>query len=212
MFRALFFKELRDGLPIALAGFLVEIWMAAWLINPGADRRTFVLEWSEPQIGTGIAAIGLGVLLGLWQTLPETLLGTYGFLFHSARNPARIVGAKIAAALALYLGAIALPLVVAIGWLVSETDRVVPLQWSDSRYFWVIASSGFVAYLGALSAGIRGAPWKEGVRQLAGAGVVVSGILVALGSPFFGTAVGALISTGAAAAVWAFTGVSRREF
>lgn len=212
MFRSLVWKELRDGWGFGLLALLWQVIGSVVLVREASRNPVGAFEIWDLQASIALVSIGFGTVLGLWQSVPEAVLGTDSFLAHTARVRARIVAAKMTAGLALVTVAIMLPLLAGVVTVLHLVEWIVPLGWADSRYLWITAASGYVAYLGALAVGLRGVPWREGVRQLVGAGVIGLGVAVALQSPFFGIAVASLVVTGGIAAVWAFTGYAAREF
>ena len=209
MFRALVWKELRGAWPIALVGLGLQAIFAWAFWKTSAYSSIGLFRDDETLIVLGSFSMGTGVLLALWMTLPETIVGTSSLLVHLVRSRGRVVSAKVMAGLMLW-GITSIPILIVLA-VVFASGRT-PFDLVHARYFLVILASGIAAFLAMLAAGLRGFPWKEGWAQLGGICAAAVGIWVTLALPWFGGAVLALAVTTAFCLAWAFTGLSVREF
>ena len=225
MFRALLWKELRSGWPVAALGLVFFSWIALSIAKdfaPGMMREFDVFtNWTHSRVAFGelgglgsmlaFFSISFGVLLGLWQTLPESLGGTAAFLVQTARSRERIVSAKIVAACILFAASVFLPAVLGIESVIRNNDWIIPLMWSDFGASWIALACGVIAYLGVLAAGLRGPPWREGFRQLSGLVVVAACIAFARSEWALDLTLGAMAACAGFAGLWAFTGFAGRD-
>src|SRR3972149_3366007 len=99
MMLALMRKEIRSCWPFAVPALLAQAWIA---LPVGADFDSDLLRAFDLWSLVGFVSIGLGVVLGLWQTLAESAQGTTPLLVHLVRNRARIVVAKALSALLIF--------------------------------------------------------------------------------------------------------------
>lgn len=212
MFKALLWKELRAGLPFALAALLAATLHAAHLVSEAPADPIGIFERSDAVFLPALLAIAFGIALGLWQTVPESSTGTAALLAHMAGRRASVVAAKMLAAAIFFAAALFLPLFIGAATIIARSEWVIPLGWSDTPYLWVLQAGGFVSYLGVLACGLRGLPWKEGFRQLGGLGVALVGVTAGFAVPWLGAAVATLAMTAILLGAWAFAGFATREF
>lgn len=212
MFRALVWKEVRGCWPFALAALLAQLALCVNRLGAARFEPVKIFEEAEFVLVLQFITILFPVFLGFWQTLTESASGTAAFAFQTARNRKAILASKVAAGLALYGLAVVLPLVVTMAVIVGRSPYFLPLTWADTGYLWVILWAGGAAYLGALSIGISGLPWREGPRQIAGGVVFGLGILLGLESPFPSWAAAVLTATTLLGGAWAWVGFEAREF
>lgn len=210
MFRSLLWKELRGAWVFGLAALLVQAGIA-WDALRHADRdpvRAFSRD--DTQVAASLLAFGLAVAMALWQTLPEMVVGTAPFLVQTARSRPQIVAAKILAGAAYFLAVVVLPLAVTLAVTLRKTESYY--DWSDSRLLWFFVAAAFATYLGVLAVFLRGYPWREAPRQIAGAGLILMGILGSLLPSDFGIALGILGATSLYAAAWGMSGFASRGY
>jgi hypothetical protein len=228
MFRALVWKEVRDCRLWALVMLLGSGWLAASMafdfeshllreIDVFSFRGDTPIDPSRDDVLTAavaLCAVLFGAVLGLWQTIPESSSGTAGFFVHLARRRTRVAAAKLAAGLALFGGAVALPLVAGAALMIQRQTWLVPLGWSDFHAVWLTLGCGALAWLGCLAAGLREAPWRRPAEALAGVIVVGAAVMsaLALRDHAFGLAVMMVTATATLAGVWLFSGLAAREF
>jgi hypothetical protein len=212
MFRALYWKELRASWPFAVVALLAQGILCATCLEEAPINPISVFEEPEILHLLEILSVGFGFFLGLWQTFPESAMGTTEFLVQTARSRTAIVGGKLAAGLTLMAAALFVPLFITAALIIRRSSYFIPLTWADAAYWGVICWSGGTAYVWAVAIGLRGLPWKEGVQQIAGAAVGLLGIYMALISPVLGWAVAILGVTTVLAAKWAWMGFGAREF
>ena len=174
MFRAMAIKELRETRGIALlalAAFAVVIWI----------QVTSLLKWNPrtlPFVGDGFmggyvfVSGALAAALGLRQTLGESIVGTYPFLFHRPATRRWLIGVKLLVGLVAYLICGLAPILVY--GMIAATPGVhaSPFFWAMSTPAWLVWLSMTVVYFGAFLAGIRPGRWFfSRLFPLAGAGL-----------------------------------------
>lgn len=100
-----------------------------------------------------------GLVFGLWQTLGESLQGTWIFYLHRPAERRNLILAKVAAGLACLLVALGLPLVLYAIWAAVPGTHASPFEWwmtGPTAQAWGFAG---VAYLAAFLSGLRPARW-----------------------------------------------------
>lgn len=210
MLRSLLWKELRTCWPFAAAALALQSVFSFLLVRQASRNYLHELDRDDTVMPVLFLSFGLGIALGLWQSLGEGFLGTDALLAHAARRRSRVVAAKLLAGTLLQAAAFWLPLGAGLAAFLARTQA--PLLWSDARYLWIVAGGGWIAYLGVLAAGLRGMPWREGGRQLLGLAALFVLVAVAVDGRRFDVAVGALAAGAAFAVAWAFSGFAAREF
>jgi hypothetical protein len=170
MYRALAYKEWRETWWLGGIAFLIlsaHVYSAVGLTFQ-FDR--FAWEWQVVRttvpFSTGeldelvaYTACTLGVALGLWQTLGESLRGTWRFLRHRPMSFPAIVLTKIVAGLGLLLVATALPILFYAIWAATPGTHASPFQWSMSVPTWRNWFVSSTAYLAAFLIGLRDVRW-----------------------------------------------------
>lgn len=210
MFRSLFWKELRGAWLFGLAALLAQA-VVAWDFLSHVERATGNLfRRGDTEVAVNLLAFGFAIALGLWQAIPEMVVGTAPFLVQTARSRPKIVAAKIAAGAAWFAAVVALPFAAMAGRAIAKTESFY--DWSDTRLLWLFIAMAFVAYLGVLAVFLRGYPWREAPRQIAGAGAILLGILLALLPSSFPGGLAVLAVTAAYAVAWAISGFEARGF
>ena len=185
MVKALLIKECRENLwlgGIAMAVLLFEVavqtrWdggFVGWqldrwtvLVTPTGEIP-FVRD-SFSHTVPGVAAL-LALALGFWQTMGESLRGTYMLLFHLPVARWRLVGTKLLVGLCIYSAATAVPVLLFASWAASPGTHASPFYWSMTLPTWQALIALMMLYLAAFLCGLRASRWF-GSRLLPLAGV-----------------------------------------
>jgi hypothetical protein len=119
------------------------------------------LPFSDGDFTVGIAASAaiLGALLGFWQTLLESVSGTWPFLMHRPLTRRGMLLKKLASGAVLLAAATGLPVLLYALWVATIGSRTVPFRWWMTAETWVLWFTSFGVYLAAFLVGIREARW-----------------------------------------------------
>ena len=171
MYRTLAWKELRETWWMGLAGCLAVL-VAIWNeLRLDFDLETFRLQsfthfngrppFSDGDFTMGIAvsAAVLGLLLGFWQTLFESVSGTWPFLMHRPLTRRGMLLTKLGTGTALLAFATGLPVLLYALWLGTIGSRIVPFRWWMTTETWAVWFTTFGVYLAAFLVGLREARW-----------------------------------------------------
>ena len=192
--RAMFYKEVRETaaiVAIALAFYFyfdvkaMRHDLLPWL--SGADTEPMGYDYEQyffeiPFVGRGHMAeitwvsAGLCIALGLWQSLGESIFGTWLFLLHRPVARARLIGVKLLTGVGLYLVCAAAAIVAYACWAAAAGTHASPFEWSMTVPAWKVWITMPLVYLGAFLSGIRPARWV-GTRLLP---LAVAGFLAAV--------------------------------
>jgi hypothetical protein len=161
----LFYKELREIWWMGLIALVVVAFIVfdAMGVELGHDWR---IQWfrkrgQSPFIGqhdfaanVGFTVLCLGGALGLWQTLVESVGGTWSYLLQRPIARRRVVATKLVAGMTLLVVSIGLPLLGYFLWALSGAHGAPFELWmtEDTLRFW---ATGTVGYLAAFLIGIR---------------------------------------------------------
>lgn len=168
MYRALAFKELRETWwtgAIAAIVLCSVVWEDVGLNGDFATLRItwrpnrIPFQYSDIQSALPIVAACLAVVLGLWQTLGESVRGTWRFLRQRPIPLPRLLLVKMGAGLALLYASTAIPFGLYLAWAVSERMHSSPFVWRmalPTCLAWLAASA---VYLASFLVGIREARW-----------------------------------------------------
>jgi hypothetical protein len=169
MYRALLFKELREVWWTGAIAFLVlccVVWdqvgldidvLTFRLVLPSYVRVPFQSDDMESAV-TAVSAC-LAVVLALWQTLGESVRGTWRYLRHRPIRFSRLLLTKMAAGLGVLLVSTGAPIALYLRWAMSEDLHGSPFDWqmaAPTLSAWLFAPT---AYLAAYLVGIRQARW-----------------------------------------------------
>jgi uncharacterized membrane protein len=198
MLKALVLKELRETAWIAAVGLLAHLGFVAnctghavlpfWTIRGSLEI---------PFLDSGFLAsfcfvsVAIAVTLGLRQTAVESGRGTWLFLLHRPVSVRRILAAKLAVGLGLYLLCGLIPILSYAAWAAMPGKHPSPFYWWMTADAWMAWCVICIVYLAAFLAGIRPARWF-GTRllPLAGAGLLaVVSVLAFIFWPVLGIAV-----------------------
>ncbi|MCA9076130.1 MAG: hypothetical protein KDA93_13965 [Planctomycetaceae bacterium] len=104
-------------------------------------------------------AAGLGLIVGFWQTVSESVQGTWLFLLHRPLSRQSVILSKLVSGLMVTAVAIAVPLLMYLMWAMTPGTHANPFElWmtTESIVAWLV---GLTTYLAAFLCGMRGARW-----------------------------------------------------
>ncbi len=165
MIRAIALKELREVSVFAGLGLLALLFVAAshmgwnpfWSAAQGLPTLPFLSDGFRFQFG--VVAILLATALGLWQSLGDSWGGAQLFLFHRPISRRRHIRVKLVMGSAMYLIAMAAPVLIYGWWASTSGTHHAPFFWSMTSETWQTWLAGVGLYLGAFLSGLRPAAW-----------------------------------------------------
>ena len=200
MFRAMAWKELREIRGIAVAAMVMYGLITVGAIDPGSPLNLFgylSMEWESgdrvPFVQGTFAgwfyffAAVTAIALGLWQTLGESVRGTYPFLLHRPASGRWLIGMKMLVGTAVYLTCTAVPLVIYSLWAATPGTHGSPFEWSMTTPSWVAWWAITVLYLGAFLTGIRPGRWYRSRFLPLAAATFALIVVLGIASVFEGT-------------------------
>ncbi len=183
MFRAMLYKEVRETaaiVAIALAFYFyfgvkaMRHDLLPWLSRAESGYMDYDFGqyfYEIPFVGRGHVAeiawvsAGLSIALGLWQSLGESIRGTWLFLLHRPVARTRLIGVKLLVGISLYLVCAAAAILAYACWAATPGTHASPFEWSMTVPAWKVWIAMPLVYLGAFLSGIRPARWV-GTRLL----------------------------------------------
>jgi hypothetical protein len=166
MSRPLFLKELRETWWMGLIALVVAGGIAIDEMGLRFDhdgRIQWALERGRSPfldvdlaVGFGATALCLGAALGFWQTLSESVTGTWSYLLHRPISRKAIIGTKLLAGLSILLISLGLPFLIYFLWALSGAHAAPFEFWMMEGTLQMLAA-GLVGYLAAFLAGLRDA-------------------------------------------------------
>jgi hypothetical protein len=171
--RALYWKELREGIKWAVAGLLVVIVMLAFAMV----TQTSAFSGVVPGIGNGpfmIATIAAGIIMGLGQSIPEHGGDKWGFLAHRPVSRGVLWTAKVVAGVLLYVVVTALPVAWVMWRIATPGHQPMPFDIRMSEPGIADLLAGLVYYFAALLTGMRNARWYGSHAMAIGAAILSS--------------------------------------
>jgi hypothetical protein len=192
---ALIYKEFRETLPIAALGVaaLLLVALEAMGYSPLPNLYGYQMQGRVPFVGPydqfigqfRMAAGGLALALGFWQSLGDFWGDVQLFVLHRPTSRRLIYGIKLGVGLLTYLLCAAVPILIYAAWASTPGTHASPFEWSMTSGAWIAWLSMATLYLGAFLSGIRPASWM-GTRlaPLAGAGaLLIVPTMIALVAP-----------------------------
>lgn len=169
MYKALIFKEWRElwwtgAIALAVLGCVVfdEVGLVVDLEQLAVVRRhtgRIPFRSDDMQMAVTSVACCLAVVLGLWQTLGESVRGTWRYLRQRPISFSRLLLLKLAAGLGLLLFSTGLPLALYLIWAVSDGLHSSPFEWEMAVPTFIGWTAATTVYLTAFLVGIREARW-----------------------------------------------------
>jgi hypothetical protein len=169
MTSALAYKEFRETLPIAAAGLaaLLIVALNPMGYSPIPNLLGYLQQGRIPFVSYGdpfvyqfsVAAGGLAMALGFWQSLGDFWGDAHLFVLHRPASRRQIYGVKLFVGLAAYLVCGIVPVVLYSLWAATPGTHASPFEWSMTIDAWIAWLSIVTIYLGAFLSGIRPAAW-----------------------------------------------------
>ena len=170
MYRALALKELRElwwAGAIAMAILAHHVFDAIGLsfdletlrVYVMHDRRHIPFLSSDTRGMVVLTAAALALALGFWQTLGESVRGTWPFLLHRPMARRSMVLTKLATGMGLLLVSTGVPIVFYAMWAATPGTHASPFEWWMTVETWRGWFLSTAVYLAAFLCGIREARW-----------------------------------------------------
>ncbi len=169
MYRALVFKELRELWWTGAVAFLVMGTVVWSEIGPSIDLETLAairhditqvpFRSDDMQLAVTGVACGLAVALGVWQTLGESVRGTWRFLRARPIPFTHLLLIKMASGLGILFVSTGMPFAVYLTWAASEGWHASPFEWQMAAPTFFGWTGSVAVYLAAFLVGIRQARW-----------------------------------------------------
>src|SRR5438105_6282104 len=143
MTRALVYKEFRETLPIAAVGMAALFFVTFDAM--GYSAAPDLLSYSRGGIPFlsdtfverfGLAATGLALALGFWQSLGDFWGDAQLFVLHRPVARRTIYSVKLAVGLTTYLVCTLVPLVIYASWAATPGTHASPFDWSMTSGIW----------------------------------------------------------------------------
>ncbi len=194
MRRSLMRKELMEMLPVVLvagviyAGLLlydiIEFYYLSTALNEnqtplGASGRWSALIHRDLFQSFWVVPLGFAVLLGLLQTISDSIQGTWGNLLHLPQGRRWVISTKLLAGSAAYLACSGLFVLGCVLLALSRQTENQPLQWWMVHPLVQFILLGMLLYLGAFLSGLRPARWYGSrLLPLCGCGMLAWGLIL----------------------------------
>jgi len=179
MRKALIIKELREAIAPVGAAIVVYLWLVLSYTGIPILPLFSSSQVEIPFINSsfillfGTISFFFAAVLGLKQSVWESMQGTTLFLLHRPMDRRAIYGIKILVGLSLYLVCSAVPILLFGAWAATPGTHASPFQWSMTEGCWAIWLSMSLVYLGSFLSGIRPSHWLGSrLYPLAAAGVL----------------------------------------
>jgi ABC-type transport system involved in multi-copper enzyme maturation permease subunit len=169
-------KELRETFWLALVALVIQLYFVAAVTGSslasalGSSTSLYaqtVVPFAHTDFVSTFAIVAgcLAAGLGFWQTVGESVRGTYALLLHRPVPRWQVIGVKLAVGLGLYLVCSAVPILLYAFWAATPGTHASPFYWSMTLTSWQVWLTMPLVYLGAFLAGLRSARWY-GTRLL----------------------------------------------
>ncbi len=184
MFKSMMRKELMEIVPaIAITAFLYTVilisdaleysWASDGDLLNRMQRWTMVLHDQFIDLLLMIA-FGFAILLGLVQTLADSVQGTWGYLMHLPPGRRWVITSKLLIGGGAYFACTGSFLLICFLIGLSRQTAVIPFHWSMLSSSVQIVLIGALVYLGTFLTGLRPARWYGSrLLPMAGCGLLV---------------------------------------
>jgi ABC-type transport system involved in multi-copper enzyme maturation permease subunit len=156
-------KEVRDLRGWFALAMVVQLYLAA--VAMGLKYGPLRESEAVPFLGAGaiqyffFVALIFAAVAGLWQTLMESLRGTYAFLLHRPAPRSQLFGVKLLVGGLATLVVGAFPVLIYALWAATPGTHASPFFWEMSWWAWNLVVAIPMVYLGAFLSGLRPARW-----------------------------------------------------
>jgi ABC-type transport system involved in multi-copper enzyme maturation permease subunit len=196
--KAIFKKELRENVALAVPGLLILSLMllqtahnhSALMRRMGYQYAYWPMENMQPLLDSGFLSqtaffCGIfGAVLGWLQIFRERHRDLRAFLLHRPATRNSIFLGKIAAGALLYLLTTALPLICFVAWVAAPARVAAPFEWRMALPVLSHLLAGMVLYFGGMLTGLRQARWY-GSRGIGLAAAIVAAFLCVIAGEFW---------------------------
>jgi len=169
MYRALLFKELREVWWTGAIASVILCCVVANEVGLSLDVETYrptlpsyvIVPFQTDGMESSVTVVSaaLAVVLGLWQTLGESVRGTWRYLRHRPIRFSMLLLTKMATGLGILFISTGAPIAIYLWWAMSEDLHGSPFEWrmaAPTLSGWLVSST---VYLAAFLFGIRQARW-----------------------------------------------------
>lgn len=163
MLKTMLWKEVRDLRGWFALAMIAQLYLAG--VATGVEFGPLRADGGVPFVDDFITyyffivALGFAGVAGLWQTLLESLRGTYAFLLHRPAPRSQLFGMKLLVGGLATLIVATLPVLLYALWAATPGQHASPFFWSMSGWAWQLAVAVPIVYLGAFLSGLRPARW-----------------------------------------------------
>ena len=163
MLKAMLWKEVRDLRGWFALAIVVQLYLAG--VAMGLEFGPLRSGGGVPFVDDSITyyfvfvAMAFAAVVGLWQTLLESLRGTYAFLLHRPNPRGQLFGAKLLVGGVATFVVACLPVAMYSVWAATPGRHASPFFWQMSYWAWQLAVAMPIVYLGAFLSGLRPARW-----------------------------------------------------
>jgi len=163
MLKALLWKEVRDLRGWFVLAIVAQLYLAG--VATGLDFGPLRAGGGVPFVDDFVTyyfffvAFVFAAVAGLWQTLLESLRGTWAFLLHRPAPRNQLFGVKLLVGGSATLIVATLPVMLYAVWAATPGRHSSPFFWSMSGWAWQAAVAVPIVYLGAFMSGLRPARW-----------------------------------------------------
>jgi len=163
IFKAVLWKELRENLKWAVAGFIAMsaglAYKFSFFVQQLRGGNTSYEGYAGAFEVTILGAALIGLSLGLAQTVFENRGDKWGFLAHRPLSRSTLFWGKAVAGTALYVAAAVIPVALALLWMSGPARLPIPFDWRLALPNVADLLCGLVFYFAGFLTGMREARW-----------------------------------------------------
>ncbi len=182
MLKALVWKEARELAPLVALAVVVQLlyFLPSELLVLN-QTESGGIPFVSSTLTTWMLVIGglAGVVFGFWQTIGESMRGTYLYLLHRPVSRETILLIKLGVGVALVLVVAGVPILWYALWAATPGTNSSPFYWAMTAGVWQLWIQLPILYLSAFLSGLRPARWL-GSRALPLASALPLSLLLVL--------------------------------
>jgi ABC-type transport system involved in multi-copper enzyme maturation permease subunit len=162
MLKALVWKESRELAPLVAMSIFAEL---LFFLPPelmfGSQSTSDLIPFVSSRLTTWILVVGgaAGIAFGFWQTVGESMRGTYHFLLHRPVTRETILVTKLGVGVALVLLLTGVPILGYALWAARPATHASPFYWAMTAHTWQLWIQLPMFYFAAFLSGLRPAAW-----------------------------------------------------